>query len=292
MRRGIMFTGVCLLAIGLLTVFGPTFGFSTIAADRGVGVEMAENSTEALLGIDAEDDVTNTELRADSEPLPVGTLINNIDKGIVVEDVIVDSVGDETVDDEVIAVNSPAPGQTINSDEETDVTIECANDESYGEQEVVIRVVGVEGSSISIENPMFSTRVDIQCGKGQFDDVVGFTASNVSEGESTQTISFNTDGLNGEEATIDFSNPQENDGVDYSDVSDDDISIVTGGNQNDEVAFDAETSQLTYRPQTGGGGEVTIEISNLEAVGESGETYLVTYSDTTDDEDGDTFGIQ
>lgn len=285
----IKYTGVTLTVIGALLVIGPSAGFSFLEADRGIDVQTAADPN-AYLGVESEGDVTGTELRGDSDPLKVGTLSNNVDEPLEVQDVRIDSIGDDTVDDTILSIASPITGDTIETDGSTGVTVECADDQSVGEREVTVLVDPVEGETVSVAGPTFNATVDIQCGKGKFSGSAALDASDVSTGNTTQTISFDPAGLgsNGD-VTIDFTDPQENNGVDYTNVTDADLTIRDGSG---DASFDEQSSQLTYSTQGNEKDLVTIEIDGIEVVGTSGEVYQVRYTDTDGREDGDTFRIE
>ncbi|QSX00376.1 hypothetical protein [Haloterrigena alkaliphila] len=249
------------------------------------------DDAEAYLGIESEGDVSGTQLRGDSDPLRVGTLHNNAGADLEVRSVVVDSIGDDTVNDDIVTIAAPNPGRTIERNDSTAVTIECNDDTTVGEQEIVVRVARVTGTGISIAEPTFTATVDIQCGKGKFSGSADLNVSDVGTGDTTQTVSFDVGAVkNKDEVTIDFSNPQQNGGVDYSGVTDGDLTVQSQGHGG-TVAFDSETSRLTYSPQGNEDGTITIEISGIDVVGNPGESYPVSYSDTTGRDDGDFFDI-
>lgn len=275
--------------VGTVLVAGPSFGFSSLLAERGVGVETAANS-DAYLGIDSEGDVTGTELRGDSEPLKVGTLSNNVPETLEVQAVTIDSIGGDTVDDTILSIASPITGDTIETNGLADVAVECADDRSVGEREVVVRVDRVEGSTTSVAGPTFSATVDIQCGKGKFSGSAAFDAGNVTSDGTTQTVSFSSNGLSSNgQVTVDFSDPQNAGGVDYSDVTDGDLTVQNG---KGDASFDAQSSQLTYTTNGNEKETITIEVHNIRVGGETGDSYQISYSDTDGREDGDTFDIR
>lgn len=230
-------TKVGAVVVGMLLLVGPSFGFSSFAADRGTDIRTATDSN-AYLGIESAGDVSGTELRADSDPLRVGTLVNNVDESLEVQDVTIQSTGDGSVDGSLLAVASPTTGDTIAAGDATDVTVECAAKQSVGPQNIVVRVDGVEGTTIRIAEPTFN-------------------ASDVTTDSTMQTISFISDGLgNKGVATIDFSDPQDDGGVDYSSVTDADLTVQGG---KGDASFDSQSSQLTYTIQGNEKGRVTIE---------------------------------
>lgn len=280
--------GAVLAIVGALLVVGPSTGFGLVDGDREVVVETVADP-DANLGIESEGDVTGTALRADSDPLRVGTLTNNVNEPLTVQDVTIESIGDDSVDDGILAVASPNTGDTIDVGTTANVTVECAAKQTVNEREVVVRVDGVEGSTIAVAEPTFNANVDIRCGQGKFSGQVSFAASNVSSDGTTQTVSFDPTGLSSNgEATIDFSDPQDSGGVDYSSVTDADVSVQNG---KGTASFDPETARLTYSTQGNEKNTVTIEISNLEVGESAGESYQVTYADTDGREDGDIFEI-
>ncbi|WP_455448962.1 hypothetical protein [Natrinema thermotolerans] len=286
--QSIKHAGAVLAIVGALVVAGPSAGFSVLETDRGVGVQTVADP-DAYLGIESEGDVTGTALKADSGPLRVGTLTNNVNEPFTVQDVTIASIGDGSVDDGILAVASPNTGDTIDVGTTANVTVECAAKQTVNERDVVVRVDGVEGSTISVADPTFNATVDIQCGQGKFSGQVSFAASNVSSDGTTQTVSFDPTGLSSKgEATIDFSDPQDSGGVSYSSVTDADVTVQSG---KGTASFDPNTAQLTYSSKSNEKNTVTIEIANLEVDGPTGESYQVTYADSDGREDGDIFEI-
>lgn len=166
MVRTVTALGIGLVLLGAVLVAGPTFGFSTIAGDRGVSVGTAEDP-DALLGIDSEGNVG--ELRGDDDPVVVGTLSNNADEPLDAQDVVIDSITDgegTELSTDILRVVDPDDGDPIESTG-TDVTVECAQGENInGDQEVVIRIGEAGGSTVSIIDSTFSVVIDIQCNKG------------------------------------------------------------------------------------------------------------------------------
>lgn len=281
---------IVLLLVGTVLLVSPSFGFGSLAADRTVMTTTAEDS-DAYLGIESEGDVTQTELRGDSDPLQIGTLNNNVGEQLEVQDIVVYSIGSDDVSNDTVAIADPNPGAVIEASDSAAVEIECADDANLGEQEVVVRVNAISGETISISKPTFSATVDVQCGKGQFTGSATVSVSDIGTEETTQTVSFDVGGLkNNDEATVNFTEPQREGGVDYSEVSNEDLTIRSQ-NHGGDVTFDSETSLLTYSPQGNENDEISIEIANIDVNGQSGESYAVTYTDTTDRDDGTFFEI-
>jgi len=117
MVRTITALGVGLVLLGAVLLAGPTFGFSTIAGDRGVNVQSAQDS-DALVELDIEDEVSSN---SDNELL--FTVNNTFDTDLTVD---TELTGDAQDDDDISLVDdsvSVNPGQS----EEVAVAIDEPN---------------------------------------------------------------------------------------------------------------------------------------------------------------------
>lgn len=282
MARRVTVIALCVALAGAMIIVGPTFGFSTLAADRGVIVDVADDSSSANLGLESESDVG--EIRGDDEPVQVGTLYNNFGEEI-------DTFAfDITNDDGALAVVNPDYDTVVQSDDSEPVTIECVSSDSPGTRTITIEVVEASGETVSVQGASFTATVDIQCNKGGGTGAVNFQANDVTEGDTSQTFSFNADGLkNMDTAYIDLSDPQQNGGVDYSSGT---PTLVSGSGS---VQYDSQNDQIVYTAQGNEKGTVEIRMDNIDVVGDSGERYTVEYTEdrsgSTNRNDGDIFYI-
>lgn len=257
---------IVFIIAGAVLLSGPTFGFSTIAADRGLTVDSANDQSNANLGIDNESDIGT--LRGDSPPTRVATLYNNLDEDVDVIDFAIYNDGS------ALAVSDPTPGTTVASGGSENVTLECADSTSVGVRDVEVEIVEVDGTTTAIRKASFTVTVDIQCNKGGGSGAVNFAADDVGTGNTSQTFSFSASGLkNRDEAYIDVGDPQTNGGVNY-----------TGGtptlvNGSGSVWYDADANRIGYAASGNEKGTVEIRMDGVEVVGDPGERYTATYSE-------------
>ena len=265
---------IVVVLVGTVVLFGPSFGFSTIASDRGVAVSTADG-TGAYLGVDSQDDIG--ELRGDDSPERVATLYNNLDEDVEVIEFEIYN------DDDTLAIDSPDIGSTIESGTSEDVTITCTTSDSIGEREIEIEVVEVDGKTTTINGVSFNVTVDIQCNKGGGSGTVNFESHDVSTDDTSQTFSFDRTNLqNRHEVYIDLSDPQTGNGVDYTDGE---PTVVNGGGT---ASYDTETNRIIYDPSGGNEELAEIRIDDINVVGDSGDRYAVTYTeDRHNDENRD-----
>ncbi len=268
---------VCILA-GTLLLAGPSFGFSSFAADRGVSGEVVADAN-ANLAVDSAGDIGT--LRGDSSPKRAATLTNNLSEDV-------DVLGFEiTNDGNALAVDSPTPGSTIASGTSDDVTLVCAESTSVGVRNVEVEVTEVDGPTTTIRGVSFNVTVDIQCNKGSGSGVVNFSADDIATTNTSQTFSFNADGLkNRDEAYIDLSDPQTSGGVDYTGGT----TVVTGSGT---ATYDAATDRIVYTTSGNPKGTIEIRIDGIDVTGSAGERYTVTYTEqrkgSNNREDSDIF---
>lgn len=280
--RSFAVIGLLLLVCGGVVVAGSTFGFSTAAADRGLSATVAGDQANAYLGVQSEGNIGT--LRGDDEPQVAGNLTNNFGEDVEVLDIQIHN------DDGVLAVESPSPGTTISTGATDDVTVACAESTSLGQRTVTIEFVEVSGATVSVERASFDVTVDIQCNKGSGSDIVGFQANDISTANSSQTFSFDADGLgNNDEAYINLSEPQAG-GVDYTDGS---VTAIAGAGT---ATYDANADRITYTPSGNEKGTIELRIDGITVSdGAAGERYTVTYTEyrknSNDRDDSDIFYI-
>lgn len=267
--------GMLLLLCGGVVLAGSTFGFATVATDRGMVASVADNQN-AYLGVQGEGDIVT--LEGGDGPQVAGNLTNNFGEDIDVLAVEIYNDGG------VLAVESPSPGARISTGATEDVTIACAESTKLGERTVTVEFVEVSGETVTVEHVSFDVTVDIQCNKGGGSGVVGFQSDDVSAANTSQTFSFGGDGLkNDDQAYIDLSGPQD-DGVDYTGGN---VTVVSG---RGGASYDPGADRITYTAGGGESGTVELRIDGI-AVTDSGGRYTVTYAenrkkgDNSDDSD-------
>jgi len=270
MARKLTVVAVGLIILGAIAMAGPTFGFSTIGADRNTTVETANESGEALLGINS---VGTTTTLTTGEEVTVATLKSNLNTHFTVEQDIV-----STSDDFV--VTEPIPGQEITTGG-TDVLIECNNSDK-GTQDVIFEVKRVGTEHISVEGTSFTTTVDYDCKSGgRGSGSANFDASNIENGE--QTFTFDVGELtSNNEVRIDLSDPQ-GEGVDYTRAE---VASTTKGSAD----LSDDGTQIVFTTATGNtNGDGEIIINNITVDDSSSDFYTVNYDDDRGREDSDGF---
>lgn len=227
----IFFGGVLLLT--------STFGFSSLAADRGVSISTGDEET-ALLGYNYEEDVG--ELRRGNE-VEVATLFNNLneDMEIFAADIKLEITTDdgETVDSNVLDVEFDDESQNpVTFSDDVELLLSCNDDRDIGDSTVIIEIVDAQSVSneVTISGVSFATAADIQCDGGGPPVGGGEIRANDVRGD-TQTFEVGTsDRGNLQQATIDFSS------VDFIDYSNAEVE-ATGGI---DPELDEESQEITF----------------------------------------------
>ncbi|MFC3957430.1 hypothetical protein [Halovivax cerinus] len=268
--------GLVLVVAGAVLVTGPAFGFSTLSADRGVSVGTAPIDS-ALLAIEPtgetpsnQNDAVVIEITNNGneqfDPLSAQAVIVDDTKGALAISSSFDSVLD--------------PGAT------TGLELTCSGG---GDGTATVAVTAdAAASSFSIGNVSYTYTFSYSCtgGGGGGTGPAQFEASDVSAAEQRQTFTLDGTALkNKDQFTIDLTDPQESGQVDYSGLTDADVTVVQGSARS--VGYDAATNAITYEAQGNQQGPIEIEISNIDVLGMGGGT--ITYEDTTGRTDSDDF---
>lgn len=165
MNRPLATLGVVLVLLGAAATVGPTFGFTTTAADRGIQANVVAD-VDAYLGIEDVYDGTQisntppTTAQADAIELT-----NNFGEPIDLVDAEVTAV--DGFNDSVLTVSNGAElYDGIATGDNVTVELGCSGDvEASGTADVTVTVVEANGSTLSVENrPVVVTGVDFDCG--------------------------------------------------------------------------------------------------------------------------------
>ncbi|RZV11711.1 polymer-forming protein [Natrinema hispanicum] len=144
MTRPITGIAVVLILLGVVTMAGPTFGFATIAADRGVNVATADDSS-AYLGL--EDQSASASIDSPGEQTVVYTVTDNVRDDSATVDASIVGITDDSNDPVTSAALSVnvQPG----SDAETfDIVLACEDGASIdGSYRVLLRFVASSDAS-------------------------------------------------------------------------------------------------------------------------------------------------
>lgn len=170
MARTLTVLGVVLVVAGAVVLIGPTFGFSTLAADRAVDLQTADGPG-AFVGLDA---IENVEIEGQNDPETVITLENNLptETTYTFDATIPDGL---TVSDE----SDIDPGETLTlgtEDEPAEFILEC--DGPSGEQDdsawVSLTVEEASAGSVQVYDATAGTEISYDCpGRGGADIEVG-----------------------------------------------------------------------------------------------------------------------
>ncbi|AGB38186.1 hypothetical protein [Natronococcus occultus] len=268
---------VCLV-LGVALLAGPTFGFVSISADRGVSIGTADDGS-GYLGVEAVDTVVDD--RNDAEDVVVVT--NNADETLAIDaDATIDGPGLEAAsgfDREL------GPGDT------TAVAVTCEPGTGSGETDLEVTVESASGDGISIEGLERSFTIERDCpgrpgpdppgeadpGTGfdsvSVDDVSGFVSPSEERQQFRFTLAENRDPH--EEIEIDLRDPH-GEGVDYTETfwDDDTLEIVDGAG---EIWGDDGTIVYQVAPQDGHDDEIVVEAGGYATDGDGGP-YEVSFT--------------
>lgn len=256
-----------MIIFGMVMISGPVFGFSTIASERGVNIDTADDSN-ALLGIEATGDLPDNQNDA-----TVIEITNNAHEDYTVLDTAV------TIDDPngALAISDGFDG-SLDKGNTTGLDLTC---DGGGDGEATVTVdADASGSTVQIEGVTYSTTFTYSCtGGGNTNSGDGFEsvyASNVVEntsaGQQSQTVKFtpSSDLSNKEEVTIDLSSAHP-ENVDYTNVGTDDITVKSGNGQ----IIGSNDGVITYEGGRGNnrdlaGNEIEFVITNFETFDDDG----------------------
>lgn len=275
MVRKITIFGIGLILLGAVLIVGPTFGFSTIAADRGVNINAAGDE-DAYISI-ATDNVYNDEriTLEDSQPLvnlenKFGQTVGGDDGTVRVE--VVDVSGD--IDDNDVIEMSGSP--TIDPGENTDIEFICRNDEPRGTNtiDVLLEVSKVSGSTVSVEKRLLEESiedVEVQCNQGEQTDSglrnVAVSDLIYDQDNEEQTVEFELaeELPKDESVTITLEDVSQGNRIDYNDatVSSDLNGIIdTEASTNQDYIIEFDPDEALTEGKT-----VTITIKGIDTTG-------------------------
>lgn len=277
-RNPVSKLAVAVILVGAVLLAGPSFGFSSIAADRPMSVETAPEEN-ALLGINATDE-TVTVSGNDDTPTEIGTVSNNLDQVATIS-VAVEHIPNGS--DDILQAGPFA--DDVSPGDSTAATAECADSTTLGVEDVVFRAQA-EGSSVEVTNATFTASIDIQCGQGggnvDSSGLAGVSVSNLTDGETgqNQTIEFGlTNDLAAGESVgvtlqkVDHKHRLDYDGTVAKTDGPGEVNATVSG-QNYELEFVANESIAA-------GETVTITVTGVDATGKNAASqapYDATFS--------------
>lgn len=156
MARTITFVGSCLIVLGAAMIISPAFGFSSLAADRGVSVSTASHP-DALIGITAQSSTIDKHNKQ-TEIATIESNTNAIDITSLDSTDITVSESDELLDLTV--------GQQDNS---WSVSGSCTSNKAAGKTDITITVVDAFGDGVSVHGATRTIKdITVSCGDGDF----------------------------------------------------------------------------------------------------------------------------
>lgn len=248
--------GTVLVVAGALLMAGPIFGFSTLAADRGVNVATAEDAN-ALLGIETND---GAEL-GKNQVLTVANLTNNVGSDI-------DTL-ETTVQPGILSVGNDFASQ-LAAGESTSLGIECGDATGTGNETIDFTVSEATSSAAGLSISLETVSVDVSYDCGGRDSGGNFTVTDVRVSNSTVEFDVKNDGTS----------------VDISGLSLDDTTTAATSVDNGpeaEVTFDTALINQTdgSLPIDGSFHEFT---NTNKYVVENGDTVTVTIKSFQDND--------
>lgn len=267
MQRRLAHLGVALLLVGAVALAAPTFGFSTIAADRGTAVQTAEDPN-ALLGFEP----TTEQISGRQDLATAFYLRNNADQTLTLSVTNTLSTTDVRIADD--GSGTIAPGDA------TRVVVECNGGGSSGTATITTEVTDASGATVSILGASSSTTFDYQCTGGGGTGPASFVAGDV-QSDGTQTLTFDGSALgNKDTVTIDLTDAH-GDLVDYSGSS------VSVNASTRSTSF--QDGVLEVQAQGNWQGTIEVTVSGATVLAEGSAT--ATYADDRGRSDSDTFAI-
>lgn len=273
-----------MIVVGAVLLAAPTFGVTTLAADRGASVQIAADQSEALLGF--EDPGERIEGRQDTATAL--RLHNNFGEPIDVAAVATV----DTDDVEIVSSNWDGSGFDLGTDGEETIELACSGGGTSGTATVTVDVTRSSGGSLTVSDASRTIEVPYECtgngGGGPPSDPGGFesaTASDVvvTDGVATQEFTFRPDGAIGNDDAVEITIGSVN--IDYSGAE---IGSVEGVGNNADTSFDGGpnggTIVVSDRGQSTA--EVTVTLTGMEPTGAFFEFGFVEFTRT----DGESAG--
>ena len=186
MGRTLTVVAVGLILLGVGALVGPTFGFSTIAGERGTTVETAESSN-ALLSIEETGETPD-----DQNDAVVVEITNNASQNFESLEV------EATIDDEALEISDEFDAD-LNQGDTTGLELTCSGN---GDGVATIQIDSdAYGSTLTIEGVSFSHTFAYSCGDGGVTADAGGPYS-VYEGS---TVQLDGTGSNTQTGNLDYS---------------------------------------------------------------------------------------
>ncbi|PCR91385.1 hypothetical protein [Natrinema ejinorense] len=283
---------VGLITVGVITMAGPTFGFSSLAADRGVQVT-AVDDPNAFLGVVDNSGSTDADIGNSNDESSLYYLNDNAGEFSSASAISADVTG---FNGEATSLNA-----RVEADSGTDdyvVTVDCGSSNRKGDGTVTVDIVAADGIRVEMERTTAET-ISVNCrggGNGKtgdgFDNLrVGDVDAYTSPGDDRQEFAFTPSSKlnsgNGE-VRIDL-NDAHPDAVDYEAPPTyyPDVTLTQGSGW---VEYDDTTHEIVYHAgsQDKAGNEIRISVGDYAAYEPSGP-HEVTFTRTKSGAQGNTF---
>lgn len=283
---------VGLIVVGVVTMAGPMFGFSSLAADRGVQVA-AVDDPNGFLGVVDNSGSTDANIRNSNDESSLYYLNDN--------------AGEFSSADAISADVTAFNGETTELDARVEadsgsndyvVTVDCGNSNQKGDGTVTVDLFAAEGVRVELER-MTAETISVNCrggGNGKtgdgFDslrvgDVDAYTSPGGDRQEFVFTPSSKLNSGNGE-VRIDLNDAHPN-AVDYEapPAYYPDVTLHQGSGW---VEYDENTHEIVYHAgsQDKAGNEIRISVGDYGSYEPSGP-YEVTFTRTKSGAQGNTF---
>lgn len=281
---------IAFILIGAVLLAGPTFGFSSIAADRGVMIAVTDDPN-AYLGV-----IDNSESTA-------ANIQNKNDESLLYY--LNDNTGafssEEMIDADAIAFEGSTTGlearvEADSGSNDFAVIVSCGSSNLKAQGSLTIEIAASNGDRVELQRTTTDT-IDVSCRGGGnagngFDSVrVQDVDSYTSPGDDRQEFAFTPSSkLNSGqgEVRIDLNDPHP-ESVNYEGQPTyyPDVTLEQGSGS---VAYDSETNEIVYTTgsQDKSGNEIVISVGDYVAYGPSGP-HEVTFTRTRTGEQGNTF---
>jgi len=261
-----------LIIAGMIAMAGPTFGFSSLAADRGTSVTVADDQSTALLGVRETGQTPNNQNNA-----VVLELVNNANEDFETLNT------DVSLSDPRNALEISDGFQTsLGQGETTGLELTCTGGGSG--TAVINTAASASSQQLEIHDLNYSYTFDYSCtggnpGPGGFQSV---SASDIQDTTpATQEISFTMNGRLSKGGTVTIA-IEGLSGVNYDDAE---VIAVDGPKQKDSADFiarDGWSATIEFTPQTQlkAGDQVTISIAGINTDGFGYGIITATESET------------
>lgn len=275
-----------------MLLVGPTFGFSSIAADRGIQITTMDDPN-GYLGI------------VDNSDSPDSNIQNRNDESLLYY--LNDNSGEfssaAVISANVISFEGATTGlearvEADSGSSDFAVIVDCGSSDRKAQGRVTVEMIADNGIRVELQRTTENT-IDVSCrGGGGGNTGRGFDAFRVqdvdsytSSGDDRQEFAFTPSSkLNtGQgEVRIDLNDPHP-DSVNYEGQPTyyPDVSLEQGSGS---VSYDSETNEIVYSAgsQDRGGDEIVISVGDYVTYGPSGP-HEVTFTRTKTGEQGNTF---